>query len=187
MGRRLVPQPGSGSGDEESMRMTEASNAVASHRSWEARLRGRSETDNGGSPLGRMSPLRGFDAGGVTEISRWQAPKARRHRFDGDHNSHPGRGAGERQHVAASADATPAGVGFQFWTFPVAARLRRLPPANLRHASRRARMAVSHGASSRREKCPDSGAAPACHCSTRDLRRRATMTPDLRDLRLFHD
>jgi hypothetical protein len=43
-------------------------------------------------------------AGGVQEISRWQAPQARSHRIAIPNESHPGRGAGE-------SFATPAGVG----------------------------------------------------------------------------
>jgi hypothetical protein len=42
-------------------------------------------------------------AGGVPNISRWQAPQARRHRIPIPKESHPGRGAG-------GLSATPAGV-----------------------------------------------------------------------------
>gem|GEM_PF-646466 len=46
----------------------------------------------------------GNHAGGVQEISRWQAPQARSHRITIPNGSNPGRGDGE-------LSATPAGVG----------------------------------------------------------------------------
>ncbi len=66
-------------------------------------------------------------AGGVPEISRWQAPRARRHRTRRASHSTP---AGSRR-----TGGTPAGVQDRGITIPVAARLRRLPPANVRNAS----------------------------------------------------
>ena len=62
------------------------------------------------------------------EISRWQAPTARSHRTRSPFRSDPGRGRGR-------PSSTPAGVQILGIWNPVAARLRRLPPANLLHAS----------------------------------------------------
>jgi hypothetical protein len=73
-------------------------------------------------------PARETHAGGVADISRWQAPKARSHRTQSSFPSDPGRGRGRRS-------GTPAGVRILGGSHPVAARLRRLPPANFPNAS----------------------------------------------------
>ena len=66
-----------------------------------------------------------WHAGGVLEISRWQAPKARRHRI------------GVQCHTTPEGSRTPAprrGAMIDH-LLPGAARRWRLPPANLQHAS----------------------------------------------------
>ena len=76
----------------------------------------------------RFGSSRAMHAGGVAEISRWQAPKgAPPPDPSGILTSTP---AGSR-----TALRHPAGVRYCGDHDPVAARLRRLPPANFQHAS----------------------------------------------------
>jgi hypothetical protein len=67
-------------------------------------------------------------AGGVTNISRWQAPKASRHRIK---SPSPPTPAG----VTEGAPAPHPGCDICEDRYPVVAHLRCLPPANVRNAS----------------------------------------------------
>jgi hypothetical protein len=63
------------------------------------------------------------------EISRWQAPQARSHRFAYPKEIAPRMGCWKAFRDPCRGRSLVVDLG------PVAARLRRLPPANLRHAS----------------------------------------------------